>query len=420
MAGSEALLRNVDLFKDLSAEDFEHVSRIAVETEADTGSVIIRQGDPADAFYVIGSGGVRIVTGARPDGTGGREIALLEDGDFFGEMGVLQDSPRCASVIAARPTRLVQIKKPDFDGLMSSNAKIATKIMVTLTRRFQRELKQPRPEDSAGEATAAQGRILVVSSMTGGAGTTTVVTNLGVEIARASRKKVVLVDGSLQFGDLPLFVDTVPSLTLFQLTEEAEITAELLGRGYIHKTNYGVHLLAGPRRPEQSESITTDLVKGVLGQLRKSHDYILVDTTNSMQEPTPSILELADEIYYVMPSDIPALKNAGLWLDLLKAMQFDLDKVRLVINKYPREPMVPYKAIEDKIKLVPVVVLPERSDQATTCVNKGVPVCIENSSDPLSVKYAELARRIVSPETVGAEEHGWFKKMLGNWGLAAG
>jgi pilus assembly protein CpaE len=212
----------------------------------------------------------------------------------------------------------------------------------------------------------------------------------------------------------------VPNLTLYQLSEEAEITIELLRRGYINKTKWGgVDFLAGPKRPEHFERVTHDMIRALLTTLKKEYDYILIDTYSFMQEPTLTILEVADEVYYLMTPDIASLKNAGLWLDLNRALELEVGEVRLVVNKNPKNASIKVADIEQKLNVKAVGVLPFDPEPATAALNRGAPLCIDSPSEALAVKIAELARRIVRGEEPAAAEAkgGWFDQLKRRFGV---
>jgi hypothetical protein len=101
------LLRSLPIFAPLSAPSLERVASRLIPTEAPSGTEIVRQGDPGDRFYVIESGGVRV-------SKNGHQVATLERGDFFGEIALLREIPRTATVIATTDTLLYALERDDF------------------------------------------------------------------------------------------------------------------------------------------------------------------------------------------------------------------------------------------------------------------------------------------------------------------
>jgi CRP-like cAMP-binding protein len=101
------------LFRDLSPAELDLLlARLSVISAAD-GEIIIRQGEPGERFYVVRSGAVRIERG-------GQELARLGPGEAFGEIALLLDVPRTATVIALEPTVLVALEAHDFRDVLAT------------------------------------------------------------------------------------------------------------------------------------------------------------------------------------------------------------------------------------------------------------------------------------------------------------
>lgn len=102
-----ALLRSLPIFAPLSAPSLERPASRLIPTEAPSGAEIVRQGDPGDRFYVIESGEVSVSKNSR-------QVATLERGDFFGEIALLREIPRTATVTAQTDTLLYALERDDF------------------------------------------------------------------------------------------------------------------------------------------------------------------------------------------------------------------------------------------------------------------------------------------------------------------
>jgi putative ABC transport system ATP-binding protein len=97
------------------------------------GSVVFRQGDPGDRFYVIGRGACDIL---HEEGAESRLIRTLSPGDFFGEVALLTDQPRTATVVARENTVLYWLDQRDFKAVLESSASLKDQVLRVL---FQRQ-----------------------------------------------------------------------------------------------------------------------------------------------------------------------------------------------------------------------------------------------------------------------------------------
>jgi CRP-like cAMP-binding protein len=128
------LLSTARLFDGVDAEGMDRIAAVAIEVEFPAGQVINRQGDIGTGFFVIVSGGVRVVRD-------GAEVAALGPGDFFGELSVLDGRPRIAQVIAAGTTTCLAIATWDFEAVLLAEPRVALAILRGLAGRL-RELTE--------------------------------------------------------------------------------------------------------------------------------------------------------------------------------------------------------------------------------------------------------------------------------------
>lgn len=130
------LLRKAPLFSEFSVEELELVGRTAQRLEFGRDEVVFSMEEPADGLYVIASGRVKVCL---PTVTG-REVILatLGPGQIFGEMALLDDSPRSASVVAQLPTACLHVHRRDFDRLLDERPVIARKLLRELSLRLRR------------------------------------------------------------------------------------------------------------------------------------------------------------------------------------------------------------------------------------------------------------------------------------------
>lgn len=132
---SVVVVRNVPLFADLDEGELERLSRAAGRRRAERGEYIVRAGEKNDFLYIILTGRAK-VTNSDEDG---REIilAILGPGEFFGEMGLIDENPRSADVVAQEACELMLLKATDFQRCWRENPSVASKLMRILVRRLR-------------------------------------------------------------------------------------------------------------------------------------------------------------------------------------------------------------------------------------------------------------------------------------------
>jgi uncharacterized protein YhbP (UPF0306 family) len=107
-----------NIFQSLPRQEVEVVAAKLSTMQVKTGEVIVRQGAPADKFFIVVDGEVEVT---REDDGQARSIARLRDGQFFGEMAILRDMPRAATVTAVRPTVLLAMDRNSFRSLVAQS-----------------------------------------------------------------------------------------------------------------------------------------------------------------------------------------------------------------------------------------------------------------------------------------------------------
>lgn len=172
------LLSRVSLFSELSREELERISRVAIPRSFPAGVRVFHEGDQSDACYLVRSGDLRVTR----EHSDGRAIALatLGRGDIFGELAMLDGQARSASVETLSDSELLALPAADFRRLLAQHSQISVKLIAALTRRLRetnervaRQSFQTVPSRVAGvltqliaEEAAPEGRTGVTIRMT--------------------------------------------------------------------------------------------------------------------------------------------------------------------------------------------------------------------------------------------------------------
>lgn len=110
------------------------IKRFNLGKKYDNGDIVIRQGDPGNSMFVIQSGRVEILQ--RSD-DGDQRLALLEPGDFFGEMSMFEEEPRSATVRAVGEARILSVDKRTLLRRIREDPLLAVNLLQTMAHRIR-------------------------------------------------------------------------------------------------------------------------------------------------------------------------------------------------------------------------------------------------------------------------------------------
>jgi signal transduction histidine kinase len=127
-------LRKIPLFADLSEEDLERLYQMAETVSFPAGQLVLREGDQGDSLFVVLTGELEVT---KRQGSQDILLALYKPGQFFGEMALLEQAPRSASVRTLQEGRLLVISQAAFQTLLSCSPAAPLKILRTVTSRLR-------------------------------------------------------------------------------------------------------------------------------------------------------------------------------------------------------------------------------------------------------------------------------------------
>ncbi|MRR30378.1 response regulator [bacterium] len=223
------------------------------------------------------------------------------------------------------------------------------------------------------------GKIIVIYSPKGGTGRTTVATNLA--IALQASEKTCLVDGSLQFGDVAVFLNEQGKNTILDLAPRVdELDPEIVQEVMVTHAASGLNVLAAPPRPEYSEEVNGEQFTKLLQYLRQMYAYIVVDTTSYLTETVQSALDIADLIILLTTQDIPAIKSINLFLGIADATGINRKRILFVMNKYDKRIAITPEKVGESLRQEISLAIPFEERVVPISVNKGVPFVIDQKA----------------------------------------
>jgi len=257
-------------------------------------------------------------------------------------------------------------------------------------------MRQPIPgQPSSGLAAPfSQGCIIVVYSPKGGTGVTTLAVNLAVAL-KNDNTEVVLVDGNLQFGDVSVFLNEQVRNSILDLAPRAdELDAEIIEEVLITHASTGVKILAAAPKPEYAENVSGEQFGKVVAYLRKIYPFVIIDSSPTLTDVILSSLDLSDLIILVTTQDIPAIKNARLFLDLANVLGIDRQRILFVMNRFDKRIGIMPEKVSESFKHEIVAVIPVEERTVLPSINRGVPFITGDQSRPISKSIFSLVELI--------------------------
>ena len=243
------------------------------------------------------------------------------------------------------------------------------------------------------------GVVVAVFSPKGGVGRTTVAVNLAVAAASIGSKRVALMDGSLQFGDVGVLLNLNPkSKSIADLVPELDAGEIESIDTFIIDHSSGVRVLLAPPSPEAAEHVTAGHAKRVLERLRAEHDVTIVDCPATFNDTTLAILDEADIILTILSLEITSIKNMRLFMEVTDQLGYGSDKIRIVLNRADAALGIRVSDVENSIgrKVQHTIVSDGRS--VVYALNRGVPFFLSNREAQVSQDILRLASDIVGTE----------------------
>lgn len=256
-----------------------------------------------------------------------------------------------------------------------------------------------------------RGDLIVVFAPKGGTGGTTIAVNTAVALQQIipDEGKVALMDANFQFGDVGVMLNMRPDRSIADLARRTdELDRQLLSSAMAAHES-GVKVLLAPPRPEAAESLLAtenerqraSAVEAILTTMRDDFDIIVADLWGWIDDIALSLFDAAALIILVVTPDIPAVKNARLFLELAGKLDYSHDSILLVVNGADRRGALQVKQIEKA--MIPVMAeIPYDERAAIAAANRGDPLVLRDRDRPISRSLLDLADTIL--DTLSAEE----------------
>jgi len=170
-------------------------------------------------------------------------------------------------------------------------------------------------------------------SAKGGDGSSYLAANFAAQLAKNPMLKVLLIDLSLPYGDLDMFVTNKKnSYDFVDFTNAIDRLDDGLVESMVHKLNPNLHLIASPRDYEKVTSISIDNIVPLIDQLKSSYDYLIFDIGSTIDPMIISIVEKLNHLYLVLTKSLPSVRQASQKIDLFESVGIPEESLSLIIN----------------------------------------------------------------------------------------
>jgi pilus assembly protein CpaE len=258
-------------------------------------------------------------------------------------------------------------------------------------------------------------RVLTFMGAKGGSGVTTLVTQLGAQLASSSKKSLV-VDLHPDFGDAALYLGlTKYQFHFFELLESTDrLDAELLQSFVMHHAS-GVDVIPAPGEIEPARSVSPGSVNRTFDFLRLRYEFILVDMPPGLNDENLELIRQSDQLYIVTVAEVSALRNVVRQIEYLTRKQIPQEKIRVVLNRHQTRGLITDEQIEKAIQRKIFWKVPNHYVHVLKTISGGNPGGNNSSSDVIRnlSEWAELVSRKATDEQKDRKKSRGILKLWG-------
>lgn len=315
---------------------------------------------------------------------------VLVDSLLQGKTGARQIVDRLRG--GGRPVGIVAMTVPDYPAdssmLEQADAVVSLPFGTFDLRRGIMAAHAALTERDPGSTS----RIVSVFSAKGGVGRTTIAYNLAASLA-GTGLRTVLLDGSLQFGDVRRLLRMDPTLPSICDLPTDSIRGSDIAEAVVQVAP-GVDALLAPPRPELAELIDGRDLGRVLDILRRVYQAIVIDTPANLAEPTLALLDASDIIIDVLTAELSALEATRMIAATFPEIGYSSDKIRYLVNRVDSVGAAPMTEVVRAIGRTPEYTLPSDWSLVSSSNRDGVPYVLAQPDAPVSAGLRRVAHDV--------------------------
>jgi pilus assembly protein CpaE len=291
-------------------------------------------------------------------------------------------------------------KPPPTEELYATLRRVAEDVRSMTVLVSGDDKKEKKKLEVQEERTA---HVIAVYSPQGGAGKTTIATNLAAALMREG-VRVLLVDCDFQFGDVGVFLNLKPQATIVELIRNVDDLDIDLVNNVLVTHDSGLRVLAAPLRPEDVDYVPMEKVPLLIEKLRSVFDYIVLDMNTRIDGTAIALLDMASRIFLVLNPTLPALKNGLAAMTLFNSFEYPEEKTLLVLNRVTPElerskVALAVNVFEQKLRRKAFAVIPMDEKRVLFAVNRGISVIAKDRNQPPARDLIAMADALIESLT---------------------
>ena len=260
-------------------------------------------------------------------------------------------------------------------------------------------LQSAHKSSQAGQTVGAA-RVLTVFAPKGGVGKTTIAFNLAVAMGQLG-ERTVLIDGSLQFGDLRALLK-VPQDAPSILDLPTDRIAESDLADVLWRDPSGIDILLAPPRVEMAEMVTTRDVDKVLSLLRRVYTAVVIDTPSAINDLNLAFLDASEMIVEVVTYDSTTIQNTIAMADAFRMIGYPATKVHYLVNRADSPGGIDPNQLERALGRVPEHRVVSDGILVVRSNNEGVPFVLQAPDAPVSQDVLRTAQELLGSRRAAA------------------
>jgi pilus assembly protein CpaE len=306
-----------------------------------------------------------------------------------------------AIAAAAEPDLILQAMRAGANEFFPWNATDGTTAGRATEESFHGAVRRTAARREAVSASNKQPCVThVFLGAKGGAGTTTVAVNCGVELARLTKKPTLAVDLKTCLGEVALFLGVRPRFTVLDAVEnlhrlDKDFLKELVAK---HKT--GLDILAGSEQFDRPNAQDAGAIEEMLRVLTRTYDYVIIDAGNVINACVAAALYAADTIFLVTNPDVPSIRNAQRLVDRIRQLGAGGERIKVLLNRASEHHLIAPKQIETALGYGIHHTFGSDYRTVSTALNSGVPLTMTNNTE-IASQFDSFSRSLVG---LAAEE----------------